>query len=205
MPPRIRPSSVQHYSQRPILVAPSPCSRSLQTSNIRPFSSSPHHATRLRQRCYAWLNGPGAVFRNPLPGSTNYLNAYSADGHLLRTQKKKRPADENEDEEQEEDHPRPNVQLQQRAPREETDDLIPFPLNHNFRSQPVLSEELKDEIWKRVMEEKQNIKVVSAELQVEMRRVGAVVRLKAVEKRWIEEVTSCDTVPISLLFCRQSI
>ena len=52
----------------------------------------------------------------------------------------------------------------------------------------MLSEELKEEIYKRVMVEGQDIRTVSASLSVEMRRVGAVVRLKAVEKQWESEV-----------------
>ena len=74
------------------------------------------------------------------------------------------------------------------VPRETADDLMPFPLNRHFRSQPVLSEELKEEIYKRVMVEGQDVRTVSASLSVEMRRVGAVVRLKAVEKQWESEV-----------------
>ena len=76
-------------------------------------------------------------------------------------------------------------------PKETAPDLMPFPMNPKFRSQPVLSEELKDEIYKRVMEEKKSVRDVSAALGVEMRRVGAVVRLKAVEKQWEQEV--CQT------------
>lgn len=30
------------------------------------------------------MNGPGASFRRPLPGSTNYLNAYNKQGQLIR-------------------------------------------------------------------------------------------------------------------------
>ena len=36
---------------------------------------------------FAWLNGVGKVFRDPLPGSTNYLNAYYPDGTLVRLAK----------------------------------------------------------------------------------------------------------------------
>lgn len=67
-------------------------------------------------------------------------------------------------------------------PRETMEDLMPFPLNRQFRSQHVLSEELKDAIYERVMAEGQSVRTVSAALGVEMSRVGAVVRLKALEK-----------------------
>ena len=64
-----------------------------------------------------------------------------------------------------------------------------FPNNKHFRSQSVLSEDLRDEIWRRVKEDGKSVREVSVELQVEMRRVGAVVRLKAVEEGWRKEVS----------------
>ena len=73
-------------------------------------------------------------------------------------------------------------------PREHPGDLVPFPMNPFYRSHPVLSEELRDEIYKRVVDENKSIRDVSAALGVEMRRVGAVVRLKDLEDRWQQEV-----------------
>jgi hypothetical protein len=64
----------------------------------------------------------------------------------------------------------------------------PFPLNPLFRSQPVLSEEARESIWSRVVKDGEALKVVSADLGVDVRRVAAVVRLKEVEKRWVAEV-----------------
>ncbi|KAL9099190.1 MAG: hypothetical protein Q9163_005278 [Psora crenata] len=72
-------------------------------------------------------------------------------------------------------------------PKEEAEDLMPFPMNRQFRSQPVLSEELKEEIHRRVMVEGQDVRTVSATLHVEMRRVAAVVRLKALEGEWVKQ------------------
>jgi hypothetical protein len=63
-------------------------------------------------------------------------------------------------------------------------------LNKSFVSQPVLSDDLREEIWKRVMQDGKSVRVVSAELGVEMSRVGAVVRLKEVEKEWEQTVSS---------------
>lgn len=63
-------------------------------------------------------------------------------------------------------------------------DLVPFPLNKSFRSQAVLSEELREEVWSRIMTEGKSVRQVSAELGVEMARVGAVVRLLEIEKEW---------------------
>ena len=175
---------------------------------------------------YAWLNGPGRVFREPLPGSTNYMGAYDKAGNLIRlrdqgaqeeesgegaedaedpegqAQKDKRIEEEEEglDEiereqrrearEAEEEEARENRNRDQnRLPREKTSDLRPFPLNQNFRSQAVLSEELREEIWRQVVEDKQSVQTVSAVFGVDMRRVAAVVRLKTVEKDWVTQVS----------------
>jgi hypothetical protein len=64
----------------------------------------------------------------------------------------------------------------------------PFPLNPFFRSHPVLSEELKNHIHELVTVRGRSVRSVSARLGVSLERVGAVVRLKEVEKKWIEEV-----------------
>ncbi|KAL4933115.1 mitochondrial 37S ribosomal protein mS45 [Aspergillus undulatus] len=59
----------------------------------------------------------------------------------------------------------------------------PFPLNAAFVSEPILSEELRNEIHKRVMVGKKSIRAVSAEMGVDMRRVAAVCRLVEIEQR----------------------
>lgn len=126
---------------------------------------------------FQWLNGPGMAFKEPLQGSTNYLNAYDINGGLLRAGGRKPYKDTGERLEEPLD-----------LPRESPDDMMPFPMNKYFKSQAVLSEELKDEIYKRVMQERQDIRDVSADLKVEMRRVAAVVRLKAVEDQMVKDV-----------------
>ncbi|KAL2818418.1 eukaryotic mitochondrial regulator protein-domain-containing protein [Aspergillus cavernicola] len=63
----------------------------------------------------------------------------------------------------------------------------PFPLNANFVSESILSEELRNEIHKRVVGQKKSIRAVSAELGVDMRRVAAVCRLVEMEKRWKQQ------------------
>lgn len=70
----------------------------------------------------------------------------------------------------------------------EENDPKPFPLNPLFISQSILSESLRLEIWRRVKEEGKSVRQVSVELGVEMRRVGAVVRLVEVERRMRAEV-----------------
>lgn len=69
-------------------------------------------------------------------------------------------------------------------PPETSRDLRVFPANPNFVSQPVLSEEFREAIWERIMKEGQSVREVSAQMRVEMSRVGAVVRLKEIEKEW---------------------
>ena len=141
---------------------------------------------------FSWLNGAGAALRHPLPGSTNYLNAYDATGQLIRATARSRIKDSDEDGLPEDGMPtlEKNIQGQKAIPRETLDDLMPFPMNRQFRSEPVLSEELKDEIYRMWKEEGKTVRRISSDVQVEMRRVGAVIRLKSVEKDWIEKVCS---------------
>ena len=161
---------------------------------------------------FRWLNGPGKVFRQPLPGSTNYLNAYDRSGNLLRVDNsnvaqgsksgdEKKNKDEGEDTEidletssiKNKNAQRPSPEARMKGaplPKETREDLMPFPMNREFRSQSVLSEQLKDAIYRKVIEQGKSVRDVSATLGVEMRRVAAVVRLKAVEKEWEEQVCS---------------
>lgn len=69
----------------------------------------------------------------------------------------------------------------------------PFPSNPTFTSYPVLSEDAREMIYRRVFDNEEPIMVVSAELGVDHRRVAAVVRMKAVEKEWERQV--CDALP----------
>jgi Eukaryotic mitochondrial regulator protein len=64
----------------------------------------------------------------------------------------------------------------------------PFPMNPMFRSQPFLDEEARELIWQKCVVEDKPLKAVSADLGVDIRRVAAVIRMKEIEKRWIEEV-----------------
>ena len=146
---------------------------------------------------FRWLQGPGSVFRDPLPGSTNYLNAYDQSGRLIRASEKD-PNQRNSVDEQSAPLPgeensgagssEKNYAMKRSIPKEELDDLVPFPMNRQFRSQPVLSDELRDEVWHRHFQLKRSVRVISAELGIEMRRVGAVIRLKAVENEWVNQV-----------------
>ena len=170
---------------------------------------------------FRWLNGPGAAFKDPLPGSTNYLNAYDQDGNLVRSRRAQRRGGDEGDAKSGSGLGNEGGGLADGAgsegtgssaekelnyaggkplPRESQDDLVPFPLNRQFRSQPVLSEDIKDEIYKRVAEDGMSVRLVGAEMGVDMRRVGAVVRLKTVEKQWIDQVSTQSLKP-TLFFC----
>ena len=157
---------------------------------------------------FSWLKGPGSAFKDPLPGSTNYISAYDAGGRLIRDKGGRKPNDSGaklDDEWGEiaetetgvggrdgsEESKTMNLAGGRPIPLEEAEDLMPFPKNSAFRSEAVLSEDLKDEIYKRVVEDKVSVRRVSADLLVDMRRVGAVVRLKAVEKEWEKQVRAC--------------
>lgn len=73
-------------------------------------------------------------------------------------------------------------------PPETAEDLRPFPLNEYFRSQPVLSEELREAIYQRVKKDGATVSLASVEFGVSNERVGAVVRLKQMEKEWVAQV-----------------
>ena len=53
----------------------------------------------------------------------------------------------------------------------------------------MLSEEFREELYRQIVVKKMDLQGVSAAYGVDMRRVAAVVRLKTVEKQWIEEVS----------------
>ena len=73
-------------------------------------------------------------------------------------------------------------------PPETQEDLRPFPLNQYFRSQPVLSEDLREAIYQRVKRDGATVSLASVEFGVSNERVGAVVRLKQMEKEWVAQV-----------------
>ena len=75
-------------------------------------------------------------------------------------------------------------------PPETAEDLRPFPLNQYFRSQPVLSEDLREAIYQRVKRDGATVPLASVEFGVSNERVGAVVRLKQMEKEWVAQVCS---------------
>lgn len=168
---------------------------------------------------WEWLRGPGKAFRDPLAGSTNYMSAYDKRGNILRAKRQQDQdspregkvvslEEEADVQEQEEKDGLDEAERQQRfkeraalreqkaesdgrggLPKERASDMRPYPLNQSFRSQSVLSEELREEIHRQVVTRGVDISTVSAAFGVDLRRVAAVVRLKTIEKQWQEEVS----------------
>ena len=135
-----------------------------------------------------WLENQGRNFLNPLPGSTNYLGAYDSKGRLKRLARD--APEDGSDSSQSATSTNGMSNSQKPLPQENNADFAPFPRNPYFRSQPVVNEAMREAIWEKIMKDGQSVKTVSAELGVEMSRVGAIVRLKEVEKEWIRKVST---------------
>lgn len=181
-----------------ISVLPRPSSRTHCKSCLRrSFSSTPaafaveqeRQPTLHRRKFYQWLEGPGEVFRHPLPGSTNYLSAYDRSGNLIRATKRAE-APPSVSPETADSRALDAAAEGSDIPKETAEDLRPFPMNSHFTSQSILSEEMRMEIWRRVQENNKSIRQVSAEMGVDMRRVAAVIRLVEVERRMKAEVST---------------
>lgn len=91
------------------------------------------------------------------------------------------------------------AEQEQKLPPETAEDLRPFPMNRFFRSQPVLSEDLREAIYQRVKRDGATVPLASVEFGVSNERVGAVVRLKQMEKDWISQVCPCQFLAHVLL------
>lgn len=152
---------------------------SYSPQKLRHFSQTSCLKVTLRRRkFYEWLNGPGRQLREPIPDSTNYLGAYDKYGNLVRAGPGWRRDGTGK------------IATETKTgklPPETAEDLRPFPLNQYFRSQSVLSEDLREAIYKRVMKDGATVSLASVEFGVSNERVGAVVRLKQMEKEWVAQ------------------
>ena len=187
----------------------------IRSSVTRPFSSPfVHHALRthkltvstrrtamtlLRRQFKSWLENIGENYKYPLPSSTNYISARDPrTGRLNRVEEAlklqgKQGGDDSERTGRSYTDFIKNSQNElgtERLPVEQKKDLRPFPNNPTFNSESVLSDELREEVWRRVSVDGKSVKVVSAELGIEMNRVGAVVRLMEVQREWERQVCS---------------
>ncbi|KAJ6257605.1 37S ribosomal protein S35 [Drechslerella dactyloides] len=64
--------------------------------------------------------------------------------------------------------------------------LSPFPTNPSFQAHPVISTEFREQIYLRIKAGR-SVRRVSAELNCELERVAAVVRMKEIERMWGEQ------------------
>ncbi|KAI5304151.1 hypothetical protein KEM56_006800 [Ascosphaera pollenicola] len=180
MPPRLPPSSraAAGSSFSSLFTRPSPVSHLQSRLAHGDIPSSAARRAALRRQMEDWLAGPGQAFKSPSPLGTNYVTSYNNDGTPLRS-----PSAEEQGE----------GEAAEVAKTEEDDQplqaqsLRPFPLNPSFVSQPVLSEALRNELYRQVVEEGKSVRAVSVMYGVDMRRVAAVVRLCELEQRMIAE------------------
>ncbi|KAF2715481.1 hypothetical protein K504DRAFT_457642 [Pleomassaria siparia CBS 279.74] len=211
MPPRLHPSTFSSAVTTCSSLRPQCVSQPART--CREFSQTPcQRVTKRRRMFYEWLNTTGAALKEPIPGSTNYLGAYDKFGNLIRASpgwSRKRKDDQPKVEEPASTTDQPggqeiedeleisvrrseqrkvkNKDDENELPPETAEDLRPFPMNKYFRSQPVLSEELREAIYQRVKQDGATVALASVEFGVSNERVGAVVRLKQMEKEWIAQ------------------
>lgn len=118
---------------------------------------------------FEWLNSEGQELKSHTPGTPNYLTSLGGGRRGNNAEQS----------------------------QERTASRRPFPLNSQFVSESVLSEELRNEIHRLVTVEQKSVREVSVDLGVDMRRIGAVVRLVELEKRMKKEV--CTIPPSTVL------
>jgi hypothetical protein len=153
--------------------------------------------TKPRQLFWQWINTAGRNFINMPEGEkTNYLSAYKKSSNFIEKKDNAstitgRGQADGEESDASKALGEAAVEKRERRPnpRQISYDDRPFPNNPKFKSQAILSEALRLEVWKRVQVDGQSVRRVSADLQIDMQRVGAVVRLVEVEKRMRAEVS----------------
>ena len=199
MPPRIPLPTSATALPRPSAhnLCKSCLTRSFSSTSV-PFAEekAPRKPTAHRRRFYEWLEGPGEVFRHPLPNSTNYLNAYDRAGNLLRASQRSEAPSSTTD--TADSRALDAAAVGSELPKETEKDLQPFPMNSSFISESILSEDLRNEIWRQIQQDGKSVRQVSADMGVDMRRVAAVVRLVEVERRMRAEVSLFPFLVFSL-------
>ena len=144
---------------------------------------------------FAWLGTAGKNFQQPNTNQTNYLPDYKREGNYAIRRPTNReggskPRFDNSNAPKSAD----SKALEDAAVDDSSGDAsMPrpvFPQNINFYSESILSEQLRMEVHKRVQIDKQSVRQVSAELNIDMRRVGAVVRLVEIEQRMRAQVST---------------
>ncbi|RKF59407.1 putative tyrosine phosphatase protein [Erysiphe neolycopersici] len=158
---------------------------------------------RMRREMFKWLNRVGKNLQEPISDSTNYLSAYSASGNLRRVEERTvehlRKVEEirtlikenpviKEEKENELKRLEEEYSIESRKiPPPTRRDMMPFPANKDFMSEPVLGPWLQNEIWEDITIRGMTVREASSLRGVEMSRVAAIVRLLEVEKAWKEQ------------------
>lgn len=158
---------------------------------------------RMRREMFKWLNRVGKNLQEPINDSTNYLSAYSVNGnirrveertveHLRKVEEIKTLIKDNPDLKEEKQNELNRLEEQysiesKKIPAPTRRDMMPFPANKDFVSEPVLGPWLQNEIWADVTVRGMTVREVSSLRGVEMNRVAAVIRLLEVEKAWKEQ------------------
>lgn len=181
------PPSLASSISRSSTCAKQLCSAAQPSRSFSTTLRQEQRTTRARKGLFRWLTSQGESLRNPLEGSTNYLGAYNKEGKLKRVVT---AAANGSDKDGDKGKSRDKNSRSSELPPESARDRVPFPLNPQFVSEPVLSETFRDQIWRQIMREGKSVREVSVAMKVEMARVGAVVRLKEVELEWQRIVSS---------------
>jgi hypothetical protein len=146
-----------------------------------------------------WLESSGEQYRRPTPGRPNYLRPEDGGGHQLDAQSDAAAAREDSGrssmlgdmEAQVGDEVAQSVtrRMQQAVkPSKLPPNPRPYGLNLYYRSERVLSEELKEAIYLQWAEHSASLKDISQRYFVCVERVGAVIRMKQIERNWLKEV-----------------
>lgn len=148
----------------------------------------------------------GNNFYDPIGYTTNYLGAYMPNGLMRRVVDQSRKLERDKTklkerlEEEKDDKSRAKLmadlaRVEKRieaskgqVPPAKDEDNKPFPSNPLFSSQAILTDIMKDMIFKE-MEEGINMRDISRRYQIDLRRVAAVYRLKLVEMEWKRDVS----------------
>lgn len=142
----------------------------------------------LRRRMEEWLSGPGTVFKSHIPRSTNYLTSYDMNGNPISGRGNRRAGKSAESSLSEDANKEDKDADDKTLSGPSRNELRPFPQNPAFISESILSEDLRNEIYRCVIEMGMSVRAVSVLFGVDMRRVGAVIRLVELEKRMVKEV-----------------
>lgn len=135
--------------------------------------------TQLRRKALEWVANEEPKYREVTPGKPNYLTLHTNDGLNARMDAQ-RALDR--DAELETGHRPGHHDTKTKANHR------PFPLNPYYVSQSILDDKFKESVWTSVMVDGMSVRDTSVKMGIDMRRVGAIVRMKEIEKEWMRTV-----------------